>query len=293
MSKAKHQSLDVAGLGRMEMNSEETSKSDFNRLLREVMEHPASLDVLLEDPLFNSRLRLIAMTLAPTTRDAEELASDVRNRVRQKLHLFKPDDRNPYRSFFSWIRALTRMVYLNTLRHRKVELDHQQSLVEQASADTQTEIEASVFYKEVMAEFKAIINALPERERLTVVHYLQRTTKAKKEFYTIVDHVINSGTPAITPEEICKLASTGTIASQPRSRPGWESANDLLQKMQSPESKQGIQAAFEASPEELGRAAVEHADQGKVPVSSLTTYLMAASTVNVVGRVMNLTKNAT
>jgi hypothetical protein len=80
--------------------------------------------------------------------------------------------------------------------------------------------------------------------------------------------------------------------TQPNLRPGWKSANDLLKSMQSPKSKQGIQAAFEASPEALGRAAVEHATKGRrVPVSSLTTFLMAASTVNVVGRVMDLSED--
>jgi len=309
---------------REETSGTRRDESDFSRLLREVLENQASLEMLLEDPLFKSKLRLITMAHARTTQEAEELANDVRIKVSQKLQHFQPDYRNPYGSFFSWLRTLTRKLY-------------QQRIVNLDSANTQTDMETSVLYKQVKAEFEKIINALPEKERLAIAYYLQgfslketsekmlqagfsasqgtvtrwirdvlrafwesgtleniksknvrvtkvRATRAKKEFRTILDQAINSGTPAITPEGI--YGSKGT-------QPGWASANDLLQKMQSPESKQGVQDAFKASPKELGRAAVEHVNKGrKVPVSSLT-YIMAASTVNVVGRVMNLTKDAT
>ncbi|HKO44893.1 MAG TPA: sigma-70 family RNA polymerase sigma factor [Pyrinomonadaceae bacterium] len=125
-----------------------------------------------------------------------------------------------------------------------------------------------------------------------------RATRAKKEFYTILEHAINSGTAVIMPENayrapialVSKRKTSKTTL--PTSQPGWQSANDLLKSMQSRESKQGIQAAFDASPDELGKAAVKHAGRGRrVPVGSLTTFLMAASTANVVERVMNLSED--
>jgi len=127
-----------------------------------------------------------------------------------------------------------------------------------------------------------------------------RATRAKREFHTILEQAINTGTPVITSGNIYRKPRARVInrrnpkTTQPPLRPDWETANDLLRSMQSPESKQGINAAFEASPEALGIAAIEHANKGrKVPVSSLTTYLMATSTANVVGKVMNLTKDVT
>lgn len=125
-----------------------------------------------------------------------------------------------------------------------------------------------------------------------------RATRAKRQFHTILEQAINSGSAIIASEDayvraLTRVRPKRSEANQPKSRPGWQSANDLLKSMQSRESKAGIQAAFESSPEDLGRAAVEYASKERnVPVSSLTTLLMATSTANVVGRVMNFTKDA-
>lgn len=56
--------------------------------------------------------------------------------------------------------------------------------------------------------------------------------------------------------------STGNESPNPTRttiRPGWESAHNLLRKMQTPASRRGIQAAFDTPPTELGRTAVKHA----------------------------------
>jgi RNA polymerase sigma factor (sigma-70 family) len=138
-------------------------------------------------------------------------------------------------------------------------------------------------------ESDKIQNITSKNAKITKV----RVTRAKREFHTIVEQAITSGTDVAITSEGSYITPKTSKTTQPNSRPGWQSASDLLRSMQSPESKQGIQDAFDASPEALGQAAVEHATKGRtVPVSSLTTFLMAASTVNVVGRVMNLTKDA-
>ena len=83
----------------------------------------------------------------------------------------------------------------------------------------------------------------------------------------MLEQAINSG-PAAMSEDIHRtpLALVAKHANskimQLTSHPGWQSANDLLKSMQTPESKRGIEAAFEASPEALGRAAVELANKG-------------------------------
>lgn len=74
---------------------------------------------------------------------------------------------------------------------------------------------------------------------------------------------------------------------------GWESAVALLEKMQTPESKRGIQAAYEASPEKLGLTAVKHAQKRRnLPVASSTTSLIAAPTRKVLRRAKSLPAKA-
>lgn len=330
---------------RRESLTVEETESDFVRLLREIQENRASLDSLFEHPLFKSKLRLVTRAHASTTSDAEELANDVRIKVWQKLPQFIPDYTTPYGSFFAWLRMLTQHIYLDNFRRSTVEFDPKRA-EDLNVADTQSDLEASVLYKEVRAEFEKRINALPDRERLAMAYYLQgfsfreisqkmlqagfsashvtvangirkglraffeqsnlkddrsrnvrvtrvRATRAKREFYAILEQAINADAPTITsdnsyPHSLALVRRGKTALS---SRPGWLSANHLLKRMQSPESKKAIQAAFDASPEELGRAAVDHATGQSVPVSVLSTSLMAASTVSVVGRVMNLTKD--
>jgi RNA polymerase sigma factor (sigma-70 family) len=334
------------------MNSRKTNfnaeESDFVQLLQKLLANEASSDALFEHPVFKSRLRLVTMANAQTTADAEDLATEVSLKVWKKLSQFEPNYSEPYGNFFAWLRTLTRNAYIDSLRRKELEFDERRP-EDLDITDTQSDIEASVLYKEVMAEFEMSINALPERERLAMALYLQgfsfreisekmtqagysssrvkvrkwikdslmafwsgrenvgsknirvtrvRATRAKREFHSILEQAINSGTLAVRPEDTYPygLAHGGrrraSKPTQQSSRRGWESANELLARMQHPESKHGIQAAFDASPEELGRAAVEHAKESrKVPVSSLTTFLMATSTVNVVERVMNLTKD--
>jgi RNA polymerase sigma factor (sigma-70 family) len=329
------------------------SEADFRRLLLDVKEDKASVAVLLDDPVFTRRLRVIVRALAQTAEAAEELANDVRLKVWRDLPEFTPDYESVYGNFFRWLSSIARNTYLDTLRRRQVKLD-EQPIDNLDIVDPQMDIESSFLFKEVMAEFEKTINALPERERLAIAYYLQgfssreisekmlgagvsvshvtilkwtrdalatffhnrghlenirsknvrtmkvRATRAKREFHTILEHAINAGTPDITSEKTYRKSRAHVTnrktprKTQPTLRPDWQTANDLLKKMQSPESKQGISAAFEAPPEALGIAAIEHANKGrKVPVGSLTTYLMATSTANVVGKVMNLTKDVT
>lgn len=326
------------------LNSEK-GQANFVRLIREIQTGRTSYDVLFKHPVFESRLRLLAMAHASTTEDAEDLANNVRVKVWNGLEQFKPDGTRPFGNFFGWLKKVTRNAYLDNLRASRVKFDDQRS-EDLEILDTQNNPEASLLYKEVMAEFEQRINALPDKERLAIAYYLQgfsyreisdkmneagfsvshvtvhrwirdalraffiksgvedlrsknvrvtrvRATRAKREFDTILEQAINSGTTVTYRNRLTSVGRRKSSKAKPRtSQPGWPFANDLLKRMQSRESKRGIQAAFDASPEELGQAAVDHANRKhKVPVGSLTTFLMAASTANVVGRVMNLTKD--
>jgi RNA polymerase sigma factor (sigma-70 family) len=324
-------------------------ESDFVRLLQNVLANQVPMDELFEDEIFRNRLRLITRAQARTEQDAEDLANEVCLKVLRILGMFKPNYEQPYGRFFSWLRKVTHHTFLDSVQGRKLKLDDQP--VEDLNiADTHSDIESSVLYKEVMAEFEKSISALPEKQQLAIVFYLRgftlreipdkmrqagfpssnvsvrrwikdgisaffpeshefqnigsknvrvtkvRAIRAKREFYTILEQAINSGPATLNiyrtlarPEVRRKASRTTQLTSSA----DWRSANDILKNMQSRESKHGIQAAFDASSEALGQAAVEYASsRRKVPVGSLTTFLMAASTANVVERVMNLTEDA-
>jgi len=91
-------------------------------------------------------------------------------------------------------------------------------------------------------------------------------TLAKNEFGAILDKATHGGAVAITRHDTVKavLLSREEFESlvQERSRSldnlGAE-FDDLLDRMQNPKAKKGMDAAFRASPAKLGRAAVKAA----------------------------------
>jgi len=91
-------------------------------------------------------------------------------------------------------------------------------------------------------------------------------THAKNTFGELLDRVSASGAIAITRHDTPKavLLSYEEFESLSSTRSETLDAlttsfDDLLERLQTPAAKQGMKAAFHASPEELGRAAVEAA----------------------------------
>jgi antitoxin Phd len=91
-------------------------------------------------------------------------------------------------------------------------------------------------------------------------------TKAKNEFGSILEQATHGGAVAITRHQTPKAVLLpyaefeALVRSRSRSLGDLESEFDqLLQRMQSRKSKQGMKAAFEASPTQLGRAALKQA----------------------------------
>ena len=91
-------------------------------------------------------------------------------------------------------------------------------------------------------------------------------SKAKNEFGAIFEQAAVGGAIAITKHDAPKavLLSIAEFESLVKSRS--PALNDLsakfdilLQRMQTPQARRGMEAAFNASPAELGRAAVEAA----------------------------------
>ena len=98
-------------------------------------------------------------------------------------------------------------------------------------------------------------------------------TKVKNEFGAILEQTIHSGAVAITRHDTPKavLLSFAEFESlvNERSR-SLDDLNaefdELLTQMQTPSARKGVEAAFHASPVELGRAAVKAARKHRAAV---------------------------
>ena len=95
-------------------------------------------------------------------------------------------------------------------------------------------------------------------------------TRVKNEFGKILEQATHSGAVAITRHDTTKavLLSVAEFESLVSAHSGTLDAlsaefDDLLAGMQSQKSRQGMKAAFNASPAQLGRAAVKGARRKK------------------------------
>lgn len=108
-------------------------------------------------------------------------------------------------------------------------------------------------------------------------------TKVKNEFGAILEKTIHSGAVAITRHDTPKavLLSFAEFESlvQERSR-SLDDLNaefdELLNRMQTLQARKGAEAAFTASPAELGRAAVAAAQKRPAPVRKRARRVSAA-----------------
>jgi len=91
-------------------------------------------------------------------------------------------------------------------------------------------------------------------------------TRLKNEFGAVLDQAVRGGAVAITRHETPRAVLISYEEFQALVRARTPSLNDLsaqydalLSSMQTPEARKGMDAAFNASPAELGRAAVKAA----------------------------------
>ena len=91
-------------------------------------------------------------------------------------------------------------------------------------------------------------------------------TRLKNEFGTVLEQAVRGGAVAITRHDTPKAVLISYDEFQALVKDRTPSLNDLsaeydvlLARMQTPKSRKGMQAAFNASPAELARAAVKAA----------------------------------
>jgi len=91
-------------------------------------------------------------------------------------------------------------------------------------------------------------------------------TRLKNEFGTVLEQAVRGGAVAITRHDTPKAVLVSYDEFQALVKDRTPSLNDLsaeydvlLARMQTPKSRKGMQGAFNASPAELGRAAVKAA----------------------------------
>jgi prevent-host-death family protein len=91
-------------------------------------------------------------------------------------------------------------------------------------------------------------------------------TRLKNEFGTVLEQAVRGGAVAITRHDTPKAVLVSYEEFQALVKERTPSLNDLnaeydvlLERMQTPKSRKGMEAAFKATPAELGRAAVKTA----------------------------------
>lgn len=91
-------------------------------------------------------------------------------------------------------------------------------------------------------------------------------TRLKNEFGTVLEQAVRGGAVAITRHDTPKAVLISYDEFRALVKDRMPSLNDLsaeydalLARMQTPKSRKGMQAAFNAAPAELGRAAVKAA----------------------------------
>ena len=109
-------------------------------------------------------------------------------------------------------------------------------------------------------------------------------TKVKNEFGAILEQAMHSGAVAITRHDMPKavLLSFAEFESLVKERSCSlddlsEEFDRLLADMQTPHARKGVAAAFNASPAELGRAAVKAVQKPRGPARKRARRVSAAS----------------
>jgi prevent-host-death family protein len=98
-------------------------------------------------------------------------------------------------------------------------------------------------------------------------------TKVKNEFGAILEKTLQDGAVAITRHDTPKAVLLSfaefeaLVKAHSRTLDHLSTEFDsLLARMQTPKARKGVEAAFRASPAELGRAAVKAARKSRIPV---------------------------
>ncbi len=97
-------------------------------------------------------------------------------------------------------------------------------------------------------------------------------TKVKNEFGAILEQTMHSGAVAITRHDTPKAVLLSLAEFESLVKERGHSLDDLntefdglLARMQTAKARKGVEAAFNASPAELGRAAVKAAKEHRAP----------------------------
>ncbi|MEK7760593.1 MAG: type II toxin-antitoxin system prevent-host-death family antitoxin [Nitrospirota bacterium] len=109
-------------------------------------------------------------------------------------------------------------------------------------------------------------------------------TKVKNEFGAILEQTMHSGAVAITRHDTPKAVLLSFAEFESLVKERGHSLDDLntefdglLARMQTAKARKGVETAFNASPVELGRAAVKAAKKHRAPVRKRARRVSAAT----------------
>jgi prevent-host-death family protein len=109
-------------------------------------------------------------------------------------------------------------------------------------------------------------------------------TKVKNEFGAILEKTMHNGAVAITRHDTPKAVLLSFAEFESLMKERCRSLDDLnaefdglLARMQTPQARKGVEAAFNASPSELGRAAVKVAKKRRAPARKRARRISATA----------------
>jgi len=92
--------------------------ADFRRFLADLKTDKQKKEVLLGNPLFIRRVRLICRTLIKNPDDLEDFFSRVSFKAFDNFEGFEPHYDQPYANFFAWVRRIARNLAISDSRHK-------------------------------------------------------------------------------------------------------------------------------------------------------------------------------
>lgn len=139
-------------------------EADFRKLLEDV-KTGQQLDALLENSVFERRIRIICHGLTENQADAEDLANELRLRVYRYFHRFKAQNDKSYGNFFAWVRRIARNLVFSDYRRKSIDYIDVPSEELVGVFDATINAELSLEENEALQGFLALVETLGRRDR--------------------------------------------------------------------------------------------------------------------------------
>lgn len=149
--------------------NENGDESGFDKLVIHVRNHPESINELLEHSAFLPNLQRICRSISPDWTKADDLSSDVCLKLPSIIHQFDPLKG----SFLTWLRRVTRNLFIDGLRRPSLATDDTPSDERYDLSDSEDSPFDQLWKRELEKELDDLIGKQEERTRLILTYYFE------------------------------------------------------------------------------------------------------------------------